>query len=155
MNRSKLKLVESSVLIGLCATNASDVIQTLGGTLIKAGYVLPDYVQDVLKREEEYPTGLPTTIPVAIPHASSGNCVSTALAIGILKKPVPFKEMGSPEKRLDVEMVFLLAIKNVQEQTVWLKNLMKIFKDKEFMRRLQGCDDSSGVMRLMTGALNV
>lgn len=153
MSESDMKLVESCVLIGLEASEAGDVIHALGATLVDAGYILPEYVADVIEREGEFSTGLPTAVPIAIPHASSGNCVTTALAVGILKQPVGFGEMGTPGNRLDVEMVFLLAIKNVHEQTIWLRNLMKIFKNKELMLRLKSCDEPSQVVLLMSDAL--
>jgi len=139
--------------VGLNASDIGEVVNALGRTLVDSGSVLDGYLEDVLRREQEFPTGLPTPIPVAIPHASSDNCVSTALAIGILDKPVTFREMGTPDRQLDVEMVFLLAIKNVQEQTLWLKNLMKIFKDKEFMLKLKNCMDSMMILQLMADAL--
>ena len=153
MEVSELKLSETSVEIGLQVSDAQQAIEVLGTRLVEAGCVRPEYIQDVIHREQEFPTGLPTAIPIAIPHASSGNCITTSLAIGLLKQPVSFVEMGSPGRRLDVEMVFLLAIKNVEEQTTWLRNLMKIFKDKEFLQRLRDCGDRQTAAQMMAGAL--
>ncbi|WP_197033444.1 PTS sugar transporter subunit IIA, partial [Streptococcus pyogenes] len=43
------------------------------------------------------------------------------VAVGILKNPVKFNSMIDPKDRLDVELVFLLAVKNPDSQVKLLK----------------------------------
>ncbi len=155
LNVPKLTLGTSSVIVNLSANNAAEAITKLGETLVHLGTVQEGYIDDVLKREESYPTGLPTVIPVAIPHAAPANCVNTSMAIGVLETPVSFKEMGTPTNRLDVEMIFLLALKNIEEQTEWLRNLMRMFKDKELLEQLRTCKNEETIVQLVTGALKV
>ncbi len=48
---------------------------------------------------------------VAIPHTDSKHVNESNVAVGILKNPVKFNSMIDPKDRLDVELVFLLAVK--------------------------------------------
>ena len=152
MEDGTLLFLDSLVLLDLEAGNADDAIRALGEKLVSAGCVNSAYIDDVIQREADYPTGLPTHIPVAIPHACADNCMKTALAVGVLKQSIPFREMGTPGNILDVEMVFLLALKDSAEQTTWLRNLMGLFKDNGILTKIRQCGNATKIANLINTA---
>lgn len=98
------------IILDLEAETSTEVIKILCAKLEAEGYIGADYCQAVLDREAEYPTGLPSEgAAVAIPHAFSGSVIRTGTAIGVLKKPVPFRNMAFTDETVDAEIVFLLA----------------------------------------------
>ena len=155
MEEGNILFLDSMVELDLEAENADDAIRALGEKLVMTGCVNSAYIDDVIQREAAFPTGLPTSIPVAIPHACADNCVKTALAVGILKKSIPFHEMGAPANILDVDMVFLLALKDSAEQTTWLRNLMSVFKNNELLMEIRQCGDASKIANLINATFSI
>ncbi|HEY3314221.1 MAG TPA: PTS sugar transporter subunit IIA, partial [Bacillota bacterium] len=61
------------VIVGLEAGTADESIRALGRRFVAEGHVREGYIDAVIKREHEFATGLPTAIPVALPHAEASN----------------------------------------------------------------------------------
>lgn len=152
-NEKKILIDKSLICLDLEASSSAEVISKLGNKLVERNLVKQEYIQDVINREKEYPTGLPTYIPVSIPHADAEGCYKTSMAIGVLKNPVKFFEMGNPENALDVELIFMLAIADSKEQVTWIKNMMKIFKSEEVLRKIKNASDSSEIEVLLKNEL--
>ncbi len=135
MNNLKLDLILSEQLAEICfeANNKEEVIHLLSSRMDKLGYVEPGFEKAVLERERDYPTGLPTKIPVALCHVEAEYVNQTALAIATLKKPVEFHDMGDPKNTLQVEIVFLLTIVDPKKQCLYLRKMMSIFKDNTLL----------------------
>jgi len=115
--------------INLEVNNKEEVIRLLSAKMNQLGYVEEGFEEAVMAREEEYPTGLPTKIPVALCHVEAEYVNQTALAVATLKKPVEFHNMGDPKSLLPVEIVFLLTIVEPKQQVVYLRKMMELFKD--------------------------
>ncbi len=126
----------SLAVVGLAAENADEAIRALGDKLLAHGYVDDQYVDAVLRRERAFATGLPTAIPVALPHTDANHCRRSALAVGVLKSPVEFQEMGNPTGTLSVRVVFLLALADHKDQVSWLQRFMRGLRDHDFLERL-------------------
>jgi PTS system galactitol-specific IIA component len=120
---------EEMAEVGFEAKNKEEVIKLLSGKMNALGYVEVGFEEAVLAREKEYPTGLPTKIPVALCHVEAEYVNRTALAVATLKNPVEFHNMGDPQSVLPVEIVFLLTIVDPKKQVVYLRKMMEIFKD--------------------------
>jgi galactitol PTS system EIIA component len=150
-----LKILDKNlVVLNLEGNTAEDVIKYLGTIMEKEGYVKDSYINAVLQREKIYPTGLPSEgVCVAIPHIDSNHVFKSAISIGILKKPVKFHMMGNPDKELDVEIVFLLAIDNPKLQLNLLKNLMEVFQNSELLLKLKYSKEKDDIINLL-GFLN-
>jgi len=146
---------QNLVLIGLTARRAEEAIEILSDKLRAQGYVDDDYSAAVIKREHEFPTGLPTPIPVALPHTDAGHCRRSALAVGILRAPVEFHEMGNPENTLAVRAVFLLALADPKDQVGWLQRFMRGLRDQSFLERLTKTATEQEVVDLVTAMLQL
>jgi PTS system galactitol-specific IIA component len=136
-NNNKTLINEELILIDLDCLTFEEVINALSERLYHAGYVKQGFAEAVIDRERAFPTGLPCEIPVAIPHCDPAHCNHSAIALGLLKKPVAFGEMGDNNHKVLVDIVFLIAINNPDQQVVWLKRLSDFFQNVSLMRNLQ------------------
>lgn len=113
-----------------------EMFNEIGNILIKKGFVKDGFVEALIERETKYPTGLPVTpFAVAIPHTDPHFVNKKSITIVRLKEPLSFLEMGSLEKKVDVRFAFILTM-NESTQVPVLKDLMKLFMDVSFMKKL-------------------
>lgn len=137
------------------ADNKEELIFKLSKIIEEKGYVTKYYANDVLQREKKYPTALPTEVmSVAIPHAeSSDNVMTPSIVIAKLKDPISFIEMGSFDQKVDVNIVFLLAVKGSKTQLKLLPKLISIFSNKEEMKKIQQANNSKQIFQLIKDAM--
>ena len=96
-----------------------------------------------MAREETYPTGLPTSIPVAVCHTEARFVRRSALAVGTLATPIRFQEMGTPERQVDAEIIFLLALADPKDQ-YRAKKMAGVFKDRAALAAIRDATSSPG-----------
>jgi len=138
------------VLLDMEARTWRDVIHSLGKLMMDKNYVKDSYINAVIEREEELPTGLNIgNFYVAIPHTDSNHVNKASIAIATLKYPVEFSEMVNPDGKINVELVFLLAVKDPKKQVTLLKSLMAVFKNKGLLIEIKNAKDKSEVARLL------
>jgi len=152
-SNAKIIFHEGLVEINLKAKSDKEVINILGKRLLDYGYVDIKFVESVLKRERDFPTGIPSVIPVAIPHTNAEYCRQSAFAVGVLKNQVVFHEMGFPQNSLPVEIVFLLAVAEPKEQVHWLSRFMNILKNEAALREIRNCVTAAGVIEILNKTL--
>lgn len=128
---------ERYIKLGVNAESAADFLQKTIPQLEKEGYVNKQYLQGILKREEEFPTGLATkTYPVAIPHGFPENVIKPGIFVFKMDVPIPFKQMGSDNETVEVKMIFLLIVTRAEDQVLLLQALVNKFMDQAEMDRL-------------------
>src|SRR5690554_3339187 len=116
------------VLVNLEAKNSKEVLVKMGNNLEEQGFVHDSYTEAIIKREKEFPTAIPTaSMGIAIPHTDAEHVKKAGISIATLKEPVTFKNMGTGED-MDVEIIFMLAVKDPNEQLNMLQRLMTIFQ---------------------------
>ena len=81
--------------------------------------------------EKEYPTGLPSEVPVAIPHSKVEGIKDNCVCFLRLKNPVTFYRMDSDEESIETTAVFNLAIKDGDQHLEFLQTLMQAVMNKE------------------------
>ena len=92
-------LKEELVLTDLDAESSGEVFERLGKTLIEEGYCRDSYIDALKTREKDFPTGVNMGgVGIAIPHTDKSHVYKGAVAIGILKKPVKFYQMGTTDE---------------------------------------------------------
>ncbi len=121
------------------AKDSTEAIDLLGRSLMENGYIKQGYVDSVLKREQTFPTGLVLkNVGIAIPHASpEGNVLKNGIAIARLNNPVQFNWMENPDEKIDVNMVFMLALADSSEHLDVLKKLFVAFQNEELVESLK------------------
>jgi len=143
------------ILVGVEAADAQDAIQKLTAPLVETGHVTPEFAVDVWKREETFPTGLPTQpLAVAIPHADPDHVNGSAVCVGTLKSPVRFAQMGTDGSTvLDIPVIFLLAIKEKEKQVDMIQQLVTFIQSPSLLEGLPKAQDSSEAMALIQKVL--
>ncbi|MCC0649539.1 PTS sugar transporter subunit IIA [Clostridioides sp. ZZV15-6598] len=138
------------ISLGLEANDYESIIRELGNKMYQKEYVKNTYVNAVLEREKTLPTGLNIgEMCVAIPHTDSQHVNESNVAVGILKNPVKFNSMIDPTDKLDVELVFLLAVKNPDSQVKLLKDLMSVFQNIKLLRDIRNASTKEEVAELL------
>lgn len=128
---------EKNILLNLNMNNKEEAIDALIVNMMESGHVNRGYYKDVMERENQYPTGLPTVpIAVAIPHAKSKHVNISGVGVAVLKNPVEFNNMVNPDEKLSVKLVFLLANQNYDDQLRDLCQLMEIFASEELLSEI-------------------
>jgi galactitol PTS system EIIA component len=147
---------KENLLFPLVASTKEEAIEKLGGLLFKNGYVKETYVPAVRSREQEFATGLPTSVVgVAIPHTDSIHILKQAVAVGIMPNPVVFCEMGDPEdKPIDVRLIFMLAVPDKKKVMTVLQQVISIIQSQEFLKALISTTDREQLAATLDKHLN-
>jgi len=140
---AKVILSEALIELKITRSRKEDVIRILAEKLEAGEYVSHGYSEEVIRREEIYATGLPTVVPVAICHTEMKHVNQSAMAVGTLASPVEFHEMGSPEKVIKAEIVFLLALKEPKAHQLFLERIAWVFKDRDSLMRIRNAKHAS------------
>ena len=121
------------------AYSRESALQGISEALHKAGIVDDTHCAAVQTREEEYPTGLPTTpIGVAIPHADPKHVLRPGIAVVKLDPPIFFCRMDNPSEKISVSLVFMLALEGEHQVDV-LKAIMALVTDPSSLRAMDRC----------------
>lgn len=127
------------VLKDVDAVDSADAIQKVGQVFLQNGFVKDSYIDAVLAREIVYPTGLQLgTIAIAMPHTDVKHVLRPAVGIAKMKNPVTFKHMGEPETEVQVEMLFMMAITDPNQQIDTLKRVLTVFQNAEATEAFRG-----------------
>lgn len=121
--------------VSLSGDTAEAVVRELGEHAIEHGYATEGYVEAVLEREREYPTGLSlpdASFGVAIPHADPDLVREEAVLLGLPPEPVAFSSMDDPDKTVEVAAVMLLLTDGSEGYNAFLSNMAALFGDGAF-----------------------
>lgn len=124
------------VIEGEATTNEEAIILCVKA-LHEAGYVEMGFLTDCLHREKEYPTGLYTETPVAIPHSKSEHIKNDGICYLRLKAPVAFRQMDDCDKEMQTRHIFTIAMQDGNAHIGILRSMMRSFSNQEFMDRLE------------------
>ncbi|MDD3028265.1 MAG: PTS sugar transporter subunit IIA [Erysipelotrichaceae bacterium] len=149
------ELNSALIFTDLDATNNADVLEKVGAALIKEDYAKDTYVEALLKREAEFPTGLDVDgVGVAIPHTDVSHVKVPGVAIAVLKNPVDFIQMGSDDDKVSVSIVFMLAVVNPQAHLEKLQRILAIIQDSEVLKNIKSVKSSDEIIGLIKNKEN-
>lgn len=135
------------VIRHLHAESDQDALEQMANMLLKQGIVKESYIPAVKARELEYSTGLQCEdMGVAIPHTDAEHVNVQAIGIGVLDEPVFFAQMGTPEIKVEVKVIFMLAIKEPHKQMEFLQALMSVFADTGKLPKLLNLESNEAVV---------
>ena len=143
------------VKIGIEGSDKTEVLKNMARMLVDAGYVKESYIDGILKREKIFPTGIPLDgYGIALPHTDIEHVNSPMVAVATLKEPIEFNCMGGGEEdKVDVKIVFMLAMKDGNEQLPMLQSLMDIIQDNELIKDICESTDNELLASLLTEKL--
>jgi galactitol PTS system EIIA component len=122
-------------------------------SLFERGYVKKDFYKSLAAREKSYPTGLDTEpIKIAIPHTDSDMIIKEGLALAVVDTPLAFEKMGNPGSIIQVNIIFLLLIKNYKAK--FYHNLLNKIRNSDILQRIYKTEDRQDLCLLLTELLN-
>ncbi|MBQ2659092.1 MAG: PTS sugar transporter subunit IIA [Erysipelotrichaceae bacterium] len=132
-----------------------DAIARLAALFMESGVAKETYLQGLMDREVEFPTGLYEEgmyCGVAMPHTFAEHVNEKQIGFMSLNKPVKWHYMGDVSKEIDISCVFMLALKDGHDQLEMLRGLMKLFVNNELMERLQKIDTYEELIEIVSEA---
>ncbi len=114
----------------------SDVLLDLSNYAFENDMVYESHASALIDRENLYPTGIMTSIGVAIPHAEIEHTKNSGIIIARLEKPVLFKEMVTKEK-IEVEVLFMLLVKETKDHMQLLEKVVTFIQSSEYLEILK------------------
>ena len=149
-----LEIDPSYIQLQLQAQDVERAIELMCSPLLEQGAVRASYAQETIEREHKHPTGLPTRpFAIAFPHAEAEGVHRSALAVATLESPVEFRNMADPDELLPVEIIFLLANREPEEQVQALRRLALIFGESEKLVALREMQDPEGTAEWLTSEI--
>lgn len=147
---------DENLIFPLKAETKESAITQLADLLYKNGYVRDTFIEAILARESEFPTGLPIPeMGVAIPHTDSKHVIKPAIAVGKLETPIDFCNMGGDSGEIvSVGLILMLAIPNKDDVMDMLQKLMGIIRDREFIVILRELINRNEVISILDSKLN-
>lgn len=121
------------------ADSREEAIRLCGQALCQAGIVKESFIEDCIRREREYPTGICTDVPVSIPHCKSDAILQSGVCYLRLDQPVEFRRMDDDEETIMTRSIFNLAI-TAGDHLDFLQKMMSIVGDEEFVAELEQVD---------------
>lgn len=144
------ELDKSVIVPDLEAESWEDVMKSLGQKLIDEGYTKESYIDALITREKDFPTGLDIDgLGVAIPHTDVSHVNKAGIAIGVLKKPVTFIQMGSDDEEIGVKLVFMLAVTDPNAHIDELQRIIEIIQDKDVLEKLFTVTDKDTIIEVI------
>ena len=144
---------EDLMFAGLEVADRDELLRVLGQAVTSAGLAKDSYVQALQEREREYPTGLPISGGVAIPHTSAEYVHANTIVVATLATPVTFAEMGgADDSQVEVSTVFLLVLADAGQHVKMLSKLIRNLQREEFVRSIREADDASTMTGLLAEA---
>lgn len=130
--------------------NRDEMFEKMFNTMYQANVVKESYLEGIMTREEEYPTGLLVgSTGIAIPHTDSRHVKTSQICFASLKEPIEFSNMGDKNDKIKVELVFMLAMSQPHEQVQTLQNLIGLFQDEEAVKQLKQCCDQEEFIKIL------
>lgn len=149
------KFDEQVIQTGIEAETAAEALEKIGAKLVEAGYVKNSYIAAIVEREKHFPTGLPTgENGVAIPHTDICHVMKPMIAVGILKEPVQFQNMGDHTQTVAVKIIFMLAMNHCDNQIKLLSAFMENLQDQVLLDQLANASSARRVAELMKGKIS-
>lgn len=144
-----IKLLDPELIfLKKSANSDSEILTFLAEQLIEKRVVKSAFTEAVLKREQQYPTGLPTEgLGVAIPHTEAEFVNESKVAVAIMSEPVTFRMMGMPEQSVLISIVFLLALNEAGSHLKLLEELMSLIQNPSLLQELNQSSSKEEVIQ--------
>ena len=138
------------IFMALEANTYADVMEQMGQTFIQKGYCKDTFVKALIEREQEYPTGLDIDgFGVAMPHTNVNHVCKPAIGIGILKNPVTFLHMGTDDEKVDVQVVFILAVDDPVSHLEKIQGILDIIQDKTILEQFLKVENKQDIINMI------
>lgn len=141
---------ERLIFLDVEGEELKELFEEIAKRLQEQGFVNEQYVEGLLAREQDFPTGLITQyLNIGLPHSEPAYVEKPFIAIVRLKNEVKMKQMGDSQE-MQVKNLFFLGIKEPKEQVGLLQSLMALFMDEGFVKAFIGTQEVQAIYQLVT-----
>lgn len=145
-----MNLDKELILLQQEVTDKNELLKLMASELYKVNCVNELYSEGILTREEEYPTGLEVNeIGIAIPHTDTDKVLKSQICFASLKNPIEFKDMTDKNKTIQVSVVFMLAMKESDQQISTLQSLVELFQNQDVVEKLINTTNQKEAIELL------
>ncbi len=142
-------IYEDLIVIDVDSKDAQDAIRQVGQHLLDGGFVKDTYIDAVVQRETEYPTGLQLQdMGVAMPHTAGVHVNTPAVCVAKLTHPVTFGHMGDPDTKVQAELIFMMAIQNPDAQLETLQKVMSVITNPAAVAEFKAAGDKAALYKV-------
>ena len=114
-----------------------ELLTEMGLFAIEKGLANDGFIEAIIDREENYPTGIESSIGIAIPHTDSLYTNKESIIVAHLEKAVDFQPMGIPTGNVKVEVVFMLLMKDSAKHIDLLSKISELIQDENKVKLLK------------------
>lgn len=148
------ELNEDLIILGLKAKNWQEVLTKMSENLYKHSFVKESFTSAIIDREKVYSTGLQSSeIGVAIPHTDPEHVNIQSMSVAVLEEPVSFTHMGTDDLKVEVEIVFMLAMKDIDGQVKMLPRLMELFQKEDVLESIKTSKNKETIIQLVVNEI--
>ena len=119
--------------------------------LVEKGYVKDTWLDAILTREKNYPTGLQFEhIAVALPHVDPENLIKPYIAVIKPKEPIVFEGMAGIGGDVPAELIVNLGLlAHAEGQVAVLQALMGVFMEEDTVADIRAQTTPEGMVDTM------
>ena len=129
---------------GLTVSTHQEVLKHCVAKLEAEGFVKETYLEAILKREEEYPTGIESSTNFALCHTDTEHVLEDCLYVVNLNDAVSFNNMAEPSQELMVKLVFILVFKSPESHLKALQSLVAFMLEEADVNTLMESNSETG-----------
>lgn len=142
---------EELIFLDKAFQNTDQFFDFMFPILKNGGYVQDSFLSAIKKRENDYPTALPTEpYVVAIPHTDIAHIVKPFIAFTRLEGTTPWCEMASNDNVLQASFVFMLGFIEKDGHLNLLQALMSHCSNPDFLKTLRQVKSTQEALTLLT-----
>ncbi len=134
--------------------SANQLFCSVASILMEKHYVNDQFLNAIVKRESEFPTGLETSqfhqqgLNVAIPHVESEYCNANVLVFVLNENTLSWKEMVNRHD-IDVNFFIFIISKDSSQHLNVLPKIIRLFKDSELHMQLLTVSDEEQLKEIV------
>ena len=137
------------IMTGVDARDSEDAIRQVGRLFEENGFVRDTYIDAVVEREKVFATGLEFPgISIAMPHTDVIHCIKPGVTVAKLAHPVEFEHMGEPGRKVQAEMLFMMAIVNPEDQIGTIMKVLGVFQNAEAMEAFKKAETEDEIYEI-------
>ncbi|OJG78821.1 hypothetical protein RV10_GL001307 [Enterococcus pallens] len=131
-------------------TSREALFSFMSQQLYEKGYVNEGYQEEIISREEKFPTGLVLeNYNVGIPHCDSQYVKKDFIAIVILSNYIQMNQMDKPDNEIPVKYLFFLGLQDANNHLKILKKIMKVIKSEQLIHRAENSQSVKEISELL------
>lgn len=139
------------ILKDIDAKDSEDAIRQVGQAFLKNGFVKDTYIDAVIAREKVFATGLQLeNAGVAMPHTDAIHVNKPGVTVAKLKHPVVFDHMAEPGHKVEVEMMFMMAVSKPEDQMELIVKVMNVFQNNEAIEAFKNATTEDEIYEVAT-----